>query len=249
MSAEISDFSAQMLMGKLHATTRRHEMAVDYALNGVRSLLDVAPRAYLSLSFGKQSLCLAHLAQRVRQDLPMYFLASTETWAMYDYERVISEYTTRYLPNLTIIQTDRLNQAADWKGARDLGDRDLQEMCPRTDWDGWLWGLAMDESRERKITLSQGIAQHNAHPTLYQYADGKWRGCPIMNWGLPDLAAYIHTHDIPLLNVYRRYGLTQRTTARMTKKMVRNSAMALARGMSGPALSNLIMRFPGTRVL
>lgn len=248
MSAEISNFSEQMLIGRVHAKSRAHAEAVAFALDGIRAMLCEAPRCYVSLSFGKQSLCLAHLAMRVQPDIPMYFLASSETWSLYDYERVVHEFVSQHKPNLTIVQTERLAEAESWKEARDLGDQDLQRMCPREEWDGWLWGLTTEESRQRQITLAQGVKQRNAHPSIFRYSDGKLRGCPIMRWGIEDLAAYIATHDIPLLNIYQRYGLTQRTTARITKKMARNSAMALARQTSGPALSRITNKFPDIRI-
>lgn len=248
MSAEISNFSEQLLLGKVHARTNAHARAVEFARDGIRALLSIAPRCYVSISFGKQSLVVAHLAQQLRPDIPMFFLASSETWALHNYAEVIEQYCARFKPNLTIVQTDRLAEAASWKEARDLGDQDLQRMCPREDWDGWLWGLAMDESRQRRITLAQGVKQRNAHPSIYRYADGKYRGCPIMRWGIEDLAAYIATHDLPLLDVYKRFGLTQRTTARLTKKAVRNGAVALARFVS-PQLHQITSRFPEVKIL
>lgn len=249
MTADVTNFDEQMLRGRLHARTAGHRRAVDYALAGIEAMLQAAPRCYVSLSFGKQSICLAHLAQRIQPDIPMYFLASSETWALYDYADVVHAYQRAHAPKLTIVQTDRLAQASTWKGARDLGDQDLQRMCPRDQWDGWLWGLALDESRPRRITLAQGVKQRNAHPTIYRYADGKLRGCPIMRWGINDLAAYIGAHDLPLLGVYKRYGLTQRTTARITKLAARNGAMALARFSSGPALASITNRFPEVKLL
>jgi len=247
MPAEISNYSEQMAIGKLHGKSPRHRRAVDYALEGIRALLDIAPRCYVSLSFGKQSIIVAHMAQRIRPDIPMYFLASSETWDLHDYERVVDEYCSRFRPRLTIVQTDRMAGAASWKESRDAGDQDLQQMCPRDEWDGWLWGLAMDESRPRRITLAQGVKQRNAHPTIYRYKDGKYRGCPIMRWGIDDLAAYIVHHDLPLLSIYTKYGLTQRTTARLTKTAAREGAMALAR-FTAPAAHRITNRFPETRL-
>jgi len=247
MSAEISSFSEQMAMGKLHKTTHAHRRAVRYAMEGIEALLDIAPRCYVSLSFGKQSIIVAHMAQRIRPEIPMYFLASSETWDLHDYEPVVAEYCGRFRPRLKIVQTDRMADAESWKQSRDAGDQDLQRMCPREEWDGWLWGLAMDESRPRRITLAQGVKQCNAHPTIYRYKDGKYRGCPIMRWGINDIAAYIVEHDLPLLSLYRKFGLTQRTTARLTKTAAREGAMALAR-FTAPAAHRITNRFPEVKL-
>lgn len=241
MAAKISNFSEQMAVGRIHARSRAFARSLDFAREGTAALISASPRCYVSLSFGKQSLCVAHMAMEIKPDIPMFFLASTETWLMYDYRKVVDSFVERFVPNLTIVQTDRLAEADDWKGARDLGDHDLQRMCPREDWDGWLWGLAEDESRARRITIRQGIKQGNAHPSIFRYADGKLRGCPIMRWGIDDLAAYIQAHDLPMLNIYRLYGLTQRTTARITKKMVNYDGLALLKATSGGDASRLLM--------
>lgn len=248
MSAPVTSYDEQMQMGRLHARSDAFRQQLEWARAGVDAMLEVAPRSYVSLSFGKQSICLAHLVMRCWPGVPMYFLASTETWALYDYGRVVEEFVTWFQPNLTIVQTNRLGAAASWEAGRDAGDRDLQEMCDRASWDGWFLGLSFDESRQRRITLAEGARQRNAHPSIYRYADGKYRCCPIATWDTRDLAAYIGQHNLPLLNIYQRYGLTQRTTARMTKQMVRQGAMALARLTSGPALSELANRYPEVKV-
>jgi len=248
MSAEITSYAEQMLMGRIHAKSDSFARNLEFAKNGIEATLKIAPRCYVGISFGKQSICMAHLVQSIRSDIPMFFLASTETWALYDYAEVIEDYCSRFSPNLTIVQTDRLSGAKDWKGARDAGDQDLQNMCKRGKWDGWFWGLSVDESKARKITIKKGVAQNSGHPSIYRYSDGKHRCCPIMNWGIKDLAAYISLHDLRVLNIYRKYGLTQRTTARITKKMVGNDGMALARQTSGGQLRKLMNEFPEVKV-
>ncbi len=225
-------FDAQIMAGKIYARTPRFDRAVKFATEGLERLSELAPRWYVAISFGKQSICLAHLAQSIKHDVPLYFLASTETWSMFNYQEVIDDYVAKYNPNLTIVQTDHLETGKTWKQSRDAGDKDLQKMCDEKDWDGWAWGLSMDESKPRRITIATGIRQRNGHPSIYQYGSGKYRCCPLMKWEIQDLAAYIATHNLKMLNVYEKYGLTQRTTARFTKQAVEFGAANMARQLN-----------------
>jgi 3'-phosphoadenosine 5'-phosphosulfate sulfotransferase (PAPS reductase)/FAD synthetase len=214
----VNTFKEQMLAGRVYQRSAVRSRKLMHAVEGVKSMLLVAPRSYVSISFGKQSLCVAHMVYLLAPHMPMFFLASDETWHMYDYRAVIDAFTARWPINLQIVQTNRLFDAPSWKAARDSGDRDLQDMCSRADWDGWYWGLAKDESPVRAKTCSMCC---ELHPTIYRYVDGKLRCCPIQDWSIYDLAAYIGEHDIPLLNIYKRFGLHMRTTARITKKAQR----------------------------
>ena len=118
---------------------------------------ELAPNAYLSLSFGKQSICLAHMLYQIDSSFPMFFLASGETWIIHDYEKVIDEFISRWPINLTIVQTDHGAEKS-WLESLEAGHRDLQTMCVREEWDGWYWGLSKDESFKRRLTLS--VQQH-----------------------------------------------------------------------------------------
>ncbi|MGH8018661.1 MAG: phosphoadenosine phosphosulfate reductase family protein [Opitutaceae bacterium] len=244
----MNPFDQQMAIGRFHRCTPAFARALGFATAGVCALLEAAPRCYVSLSFGKQSICLAHLVWSIAPATPMHFLASEETWMLYDYERVIAEFTDRFPIALTIHQTHRISGADTWKHARDAGDQDLQQMCPRAEWDGWFWGLATEESPMRRATLLAGYGQDTPHPSIFRYRDGRLRGCPLMHWGVDDLAAYIARHDLPLLNIYRRFGLQQRTTARVTKKMLRNQGMAICRMTNSSGFRRLVNRFPEVNV-
>lgn len=233
---------------------------------------EIAPRAYVSLSFGKQSLILAHMLYGMAPETPMYFLASSETWLMHDYAAVIASFLERWPVRLTIVQTNHAALDIDapiawlseqhssirwemrppgsptwtWKESRDAGDRDLQEMVERTDFDGWYWGLAKEESRARAITLSTRW-KGQPHPAIFRYTDGKYRCCPLMHWKTVDLAAYIATHDLPMLDAYRIDGLDTRTTARIRRRPVENGVMGQIRRYNGDSFNRLIDRFPELR--
>jgi len=240
----MNDFRRQMAEGRLHLRLPAYRGRLDFAMAGIEAMLEAAPRVYVSISFGKQSLCLAHMVYMIAPATPMHFLASDETWHLYNYGEIIEQFCQRWPINVTIHQTHRLAGASTWKAARDAGDMDLQHMCPRNDWDGWFWGLAKEESPQRKKTLLAAYGQETPHPTIFRYADSKLRCCPLMHWQIIDLAAYIGRHNIPLLSIYQRFGLQQRTTARVTKKMLRNQGMALCRMSNSAGFRRLVNQFP-----
>ncbi len=212
----VSNFKEQMLSGKIYKNLPERKIKLDFAIAGCNIMLNNTDKTYVSISFGKQSLCVAHMMFQLKPDIPMFFLASDETWEMYDYKKVIDDFTKKYPINLSIVQTNRFYNSFTWKQSRDSGDKDLQQMCNRDEWDGWFWGLAKDESKIRNKTCSENNS--GLHETIFKYSDGKLRCTPIQDWNINDLAAYIYEYDIPLLNVYKKMGLTMRTTARITKK-------------------------------
>lgn len=234
-------FNEQILLGKIYSETNHYEKKLQFAKDGIKKMLDAAPNSYISLSFGKQSNCLAHLIYQINPKIPCFFLASDETWYIYDYENVIEKFTKLCNIDLTIVQTKNLWNSASWKESRDVGDKDLENMCDRDKWQGWFWGLSKDESKTRRRTCS--IENTNIHPSIYRYKDNKLRCTPIMNWTIKDLAAYIYLHNIPLLNIYYKYGLEARTTARITKKMLNANGVGYLRATNSRGFRKIANKF------
>lgn len=259
----------QLESGRLHATLPKYKRVLAFARAGIAAMQQTAPNAYLSLSFGKQSIVLAHMLYQERPDIPMYFLASSESWFMHNFGEVIDTFVRRWPVRLTIVQTNRLGldisepilwlcdrqpginwefrgwdePANSWEEARSAGNRDLQEMCRPDEWDGWYWGLAKDEAYGRRMTLSRRWPGQ-PHPTIFRYKNGRFRCCPIMNWKMIDLAAYIATHNLPLLNEYHEHGLEARTTARMTGMSAHLGGAAAMRRRNSADFDKLRLRFP-----
>ncbi len=244
----MTEFEKQMLAGEVYAQTDKRHRRLKFALDGIEAMRILAPNAYASISFGKQSICLAHMLYQIQPDLPMYFLASWETWDLHNYAEVIESFVSRWPINLHIVQTDNVSANPDlsWKETRDLGDKDLQNMVNREEWDGWYWGLTKEESKGRRLTLNQKW-EGQPHATIFRYKDGKYRCCPLMNWEILDIAAYIAEHDLPLLQIYKELGLQQRTTARLTKSAVEYHGMARIKRCDTSGYNRLAARFPELR--
>ncbi len=243
----MNEYAGMMERGRLYAKLNERRHKLEFAQQGIAAMRDFAPRAYASISFGKQSICLAHMLYHVAPTMPMYFLASWETFALYDYEEVIAEFTARWPIRLTIVQTDNVSDNdLTWQESRRKGRRDLQTMCNREEWDGWYWGLVKEESKARRITLSHRW-EGQPHPSVFRYTDGKYRCCPLMHWSVLDIAAYVQEHGIRLLDVYQKFGLQMRTTARITGNMAEMGGMAYVRKMGMERLNKIAGRFPEIR--
>jgi len=237
-----------MRQGELYAQLPQRKRKLGFALDGIAAMQELAPKSYASISFGKDSICLAHMLYQIDPGLPMYFLASWESFIIHNYEEVIESFTSRWPINLTIVTADNVSQnpGLSWKETRDIGQHDLQDMCVREDWGGWYWGLTKEESKGRRMTLSYKW-EGQPHPTIFRYKDGKYRCCPLMNWNLLDIAAYISKHNLPLLSIYKEYGLEMRTTARVTKNMAEFGGVAYLRQLGVDELNRLAARFPELR--
>lgn len=202
----------------------------------------------------------------------MYFLASSETWYLHNFAEVIDRFLQTTPVNLTIVQTNRLGldvRAAiaplqkqhpeirwifrgeytpgdSWEDARKAGNADLQEMVAREEWDGFFMGLAKEESKGRRITLSM-TWNGQPHPSVFRYWDGKYRCCPLMNWNEKDIAAYVATNELPLLDEYETFGLEARTTARATGMMAGSGGLAHLKYKNVDAFNRIVANFPEMR--
>lgn len=265
-------YEQQLKKGRLHAHLPLYKKRLAFAIAGIKAMLSLAPNAYASISFGKQSLCLAYMLYQLTPTTPMFFLASSESWAIHNFLEIIDHFMTHTPIDLTIVQTNRAgldisepilqlsekqptikwrfpgwsSPDADWQKSRDRGERDLQEMCARDEWNGWYWGLVKEESRGRKITLSTKW-EGQPHPTIFRYTDSKYRCCPLMNWTIDDIAAYVSTYNLKLLSEYERHGLQARTTARTTRMMAEEGGLALLKHRNPSAFNTLCTRFPELR--
>lgn len=261
-----------LLQGRLYSQTSQYRRREEFARSAVEAMFDLGERFYVSLSFGKQSIVVADMVYAVRPETEMFFLASSESYLMHDFEEVIDRFMTRRPVRLTIVQTNNAaldiepvvaslsrrqpairwqfkppgDPAWNWKQSRDYGENDLQEMLPREGYDGWFWGLAKDESKGRRITLSARWPGQ-PHPAVFRYSDGRYRCCPLMNWSIADLAAYIAGHELPLLDAYRQRGLEARTTARVTRKAAEHGFMSMSRHYNINCVNRLCARFPELR--
>lgn len=206
-------------------------------------------RPFVAFSCGKDSSVLAHLVLEQRPGTPLRFLSSGETRLIHNVDEIIG-----WFQGLGA-QVDEINidrvfspewQHASWNEQRKAGRGDLDKLNIG-DWDAVFIGLRAEESSVRRLNL-YGSRTEGLPPFCYRYKSGvresMIRIAPLARWTTRDVAAYIHTNQIPLLREYREMGVQSRTTARLTGDAVRQGALARLRMQDPRKWQILVDRFP-----
>lgn len=228
--------------GLVYSKTNSYRRNLGIATNSLLRFFEICNNPYLALSWGKQSIVLAHLIYKLRPETRMIFLRSWESYLLHDYENVISKFPFQ----INYFEHFRDNVSWNnwtWKETRDYGSKDIQNMADECfhEWDGVVMGLSKDESVARRITCS---SSNTPWKTIFKYVNNKYRCTPIQSWSKHDLAAYIASNNISLLSTYNNTGLDGRTTARITRN---NAEMNGLRELKKENISNyniIVNRFP-----
>lgn len=234
----------QLKAGLVYSKSSEFRKRLRITIQSLERFFSITERPYLALSFGKQSIVLAHIISQIRPETPMILLQSWETFLLHDMEEVISQFKSKWPVNLHTLYKDNVSwNNWDWKRTRDYGQNDLQNMGNEVipDWDGVIMGLSKDESFARRITCS---VSNTDWATIFRYTNGKYRCTPIQFWQLNDLAAYIAINDIPLLSAYHHNGLETRTTARITRNCAEMNGLVDLKARNISNYNRIVSRFP-----
>lgn len=232
----------ELKYGLVYAKSDVYKRKLDITTNSLLRFFTLCYNPYLALSWGKQSIVLAHLIYKLRPETKMIFLRSWESYLIHDYENVIKKFPF----NINYYECFKDNVSWNdwnWKKTRDHGSKDIQNMADEIfpNWDGVVMGLSKDESFARRVTCS---SSNTDWKTIFRYKDGKHRCTPIHFWSNEELAAYISSNNITLLSTYKNTGLKGRTTARITRN---NAEMNGLRELKRENISNyniIVKRFP-----
>lgn len=232
--------------GLVYSKTNDYKRNLEITTNSLLRFFEITKNPYLALSWGKQSIVLAHIIYQLRPETPMIFLRSWESYLIHDYERIISlfpfaiNYIEHYKDNVSWNDWS-------WKKTRDYGSNDIQEMANKcfTKWDGVVMGLSKDESVARRITCS---SSNTDWKTIFKYKNEKYRCTPIQFWKNQDLAAYISSNNIHLLSTYHNTGLNGRTTARITRNNAEMNGLIELKKENISNYNIIVNRFPELRI-
>lgn len=212
MRKPLSDMD--MIGYRIHASTAQFQHRVDAAHETVQQALETAPAWYVGCSFGKDSIVTQHLVRHYAPDIPVVFIDPGIPMGPGD-DALISGHISRENVNFTRLVWDKMDYYRAKQESRTT-KRVLYELMfsPLHDWfadnpqDGVFLGLRAGESAARNASL-------NVHSRLHQYTTGDlagmWRCTPIADWSIDDVAAYIITHDLPILDIYRKMGFGARS--------------------------------------
>lgn len=190
----------QFQEGRMLAKLPQYKAKHAKALRDIRQMFQKSPQSYVTLSWGKQSIIVAHMVFSIAPKTPCVHWSNPNAELFADFAATRDKFLAKWPLNYTEFPE---------------GDTDLkgngQRYMREHDLTGVFMGLAADESKGRKYSLKGGFE------TIRQYKNGTWRCCPLAGWRIPDLAAYITSYDLPLLAPYRRYGLETRTSTGATQ--------------------------------
>lgn len=200
-------YKRQIDQGRVLALMPQHKAKVRRALMDIDVLHYRCERVYVSVSWGKDSIVLAHLALSVNPSITLVHWASEQERHIANFDQVRDDFLTRFGSGCRYIE---VADAALMQGKLSINGR---QWSRDNGFDGVLMGLTREESRARKMTLSKGDANN-----IYTYSDGMRRGCPLANWTVDDITAYVAANGLKMLDLYERYGMQIRTSSRIKRQ-------------------------------
>jgi 3'-phosphoadenosine 5'-phosphosulfate sulfotransferase (PAPS reductase)/FAD synthetase len=160
-------------------------------------------KAYVGISWGKDSTVLLHLCQQIQPDILAVCYSSIEQEYVANYAQTIATYCERFSPNYLDIPAV--------EGNADTNDTVKDRISAVVDHPVAFIGLRAEESKPRFISLRKYGVIHKYTSGTYK---GEYRVAPLAWWSWQDIWAYIFSNDLPYLDLYdkidRQWG---RTTA------------------------------------
>lgn len=168
----------------IHSKKRSYQFKVDYAKKVIETT-GFSP-AFIAVSFGKDSVVLWDIVEKVRPGLPVVHIASTHRDLLDNYAQIEAKCLQRYSGEYIKIE------AAMGEGSI----RKLTDNCQIAQENKLRFlGLRIEEQGGREFSLKK-------YGPLYQYQAGHYRACPLINWTWQDIWAYTVANNLPYLNFY-----------------------------------------------
>lgn len=192
---------------------------INWALNRVHS-------PYVACSFGKDSAVMLHLVLQFLPDIPVRFVRwKLETEYIDNYDDIIKQWGNINLHQIIFSRQTLSDSRTDRYSV--------------TGYDSYFIGLRMQESTARRITLkSNGL--------FYKNSDGLIRISPLADWSDMDVAAYMFSNNLPVLNSYLFNGISSRTASRIPRSDygIRTSFLTDLKNRDMDAYQKLVINFP-----
>jgi predicted phosphoadenosine phosphosulfate sulfurtransferase len=147
---------------------------VTQSLVYIQEALSITDNAFVSISWGKDSIVLLHLVQQIKQDILAINFSDQYRNLQSNYQEVIDNYP--FLPNY-----QELYIGGKFKNAVDM------ELT--------FIGCRSQESKYRKIAIKK-------YGVNYQYKSGKYRSFPLAFWDVKDIWGYLISNNLPYLKDY-----------------------------------------------
>jgi phosphoadenosine phosphosulfate reductase len=181
------------------STLPKFKRKVERSLEVIREALAIGP-AYVSVSWGKDSVVMLHLCQQIQSDILAVHIGHKDQELIDNYADVIDRYCAKWQTNHCWIKGDQKNAK---EGIEHLGIASSYPVA--------LIGMRTEESSIRRKTIGK-------NGLIYQYTNGKlansYRCTPIAYWDWKDVWAYIVSRSLPYLASYDHMLNADRSTSR-----------------------------------
>lgn len=205
----------ETMVYSLHAKLDAHRRQMARSLDVMRRGLDAMGKPYISMSFGKDSLVMAHLIWTHHPEIPMLYVNCGEYDEWPDTARVRREFLAlfpgcdftelsgpsvwSFYQRVGFYVQDEETTPQARQAQREYSDslgKVLGGEARRRGFDGAFIGLRRDESynRERLFRMRGNL--------YYAETRGEWACCPLERWTGRDVWAYIVAHDLPYNELY-----------------------------------------------
>jgi len=195
-------YKQQIENGLLQARMPQHKKKVAAALIDIAEFLRVCNRVYVSVSWGKDSIVLAHLVLQVSPQIDLVHWGSDQEQYISNFEEVKNTFLATHGGCYRDVRSASLMTGK----LRNAG----KEWSLEQGYDGYFVGLTAEESRGRRYALNKA-GKHN----IFTYTDGFKRSCPLAAWSMEDVTAYVAKNSLQMLDIYERYGMDSRTSSRI----------------------------------
>lgn len=226
------------------ATTRAFARHVETARGILRRGADKGPMS-VSVSWGKDSLALAHLALDTLGDVPLFHMASP--YGLPGYDECKAYFAARATIH-TLPASRTLDEYITW--CQDIGlpherERTVhQRVVSEIKRDrGSLWaeehGILVQALGMRIAEKGPRARVLRKRGPVYQMHDGSWKCCPLAYWSTADVWAYIVSRGIP----YNR-RIYDAETHGQTRETLRNTGWLSTDGAEDGRIAWLAFHFP-----
>ena len=210
----------------LYARLNPYKALVNKTSGFIRWALERVENPYVACSFGKDSAVMLHLCLKHRPDIQVRFTRwKGETEYIDNYDEVIKAWG-----NINLTQIELCRES--------LSDK-RKDRYETSGYDSYFIGLRQEESVSRRITLK-------THGMFYKNKAEMIRISPLSDWLEKDIAAYMYSSELPILNTYLKQGSQSRTASRIPREDfgIRESFLNDLKHRDFESYQNLVNNFP-----
>lgn len=205
-----------------HSMSNSFKKKISQTNNILANFINETSNPSISISFGKDSIVMLHLALKLKPDILCVHCDRGEGGDTEELKKLKSKLCSEWVLNLKTIKTDIsvLDAFMEQKRIREYISKAMDDFNRNNNVDGVGLGFTYDESRGRRISiLNYGL--------LFKMKSGLIRCYPLGLWTAKDVWAYIVKNNIPYYNFYDRLN---QVGVKYTSQMSRTSSMV---GVSG----------------